>query len=264
MLFIVLLSVVSVGISQVASLQPMSEMEIVDFLSEQMAKKNGQSNYYQPNALMDYDDDAQQDEIKLVTAEQVSPIISGMLGQLGTAIQPLLGPLAPLSNILGPMITSTVTDLVTSLLNRVAMSANRQEFSDVSGYDSYVVNIPNRGQYVLLKKSPSVRTRPVRQNPQQQKKQPQQLQQQPIENDDDSIAGTLEEFLVRRPVSVGSNLYDGLRGPSGGHRHKKPLYKKKHKKHYYQKDEFIVPMNYAGGYRGIDKDSGILDDDDEL
>lgn len=76
-----------------------------------------------------------------ITADQIGPIISQLLSPISSTIQPYLGPLAPLSSILGQVITNTVTEVVVSLLNDTVSSAKRQEFSQFKDYTTYLVNI---------------------------------------------------------------------------------------------------------------------------
>lgn len=208
-------------------LQHLAEIDLQDISPPRTGKQYVANDYEQDE--VENDSDESMDEIKAITAEQVQPIISGMLGQLGTAIQPLLGPLAPLSNVLGPMITSTVTDLVTGLLNRVAESANRNEFAQNSGYDTYMVNIPNQGSYILLSKSPSNN---------------QQVQKEPPKS---SYVGTLDEFLAAHPNSKGSsnNAYYHGKRPSG------VALKKKIKKIKTKEHTYVVPLKKKNTLRNL-------------
>lgn len=250
MLFIVFILVVSVGVSIAVPLQELTDIDITDLMSERTRKQIDSSGYFEIDN-MDNDNNLYDDEIRPVSAAQVSPIISGMLGQLGTAIQPLLGPLAPLSSILGPLITSTVTDLVTSLLNRVAQSANRNDLSKINGYNSYVVDIPNQGQYILLSKS-QANSRPS------ENRQP-----QPTETDQDLFAGTLEEFLTRRPADSGMSSYGGYgsnskygAGYGGGQ-----VYKKPHPSHKHKIKKHKKKLHYVVSYKDFDKERSFGDND---
>lgn len=235
-LLLTLICLIGLSLSKASPLQHLSEIDLQDISTSRDAKSDIPNIFEQDE--VDDDSDYGSDEIKAVTAAQVSPIISGMLGQLGTAIQPLLGPLAPLSNILGPMITSTVTDLVTGLLNRVAESANRNDFAQTSGYDTYMMNIPNQGSYILLSKGQS---------------QPQQVQHEPIQS---SYSGTLEEFLAGRPItgSSGSALLSDLKGSaavsSSSYHGKRPVsHKKKIKKIKKKQNTYVIPMKGGNALR---------------
>lgn len=76
-----------------------------------------------------------------INLDQIGPIISQLMRPIESTIQPYLGPLAPLSTILGQVITNTVTEVVVSLLNDTVASVRRQEFSEYKDYTAYLVNI---------------------------------------------------------------------------------------------------------------------------
>lgn len=86
-----------------------------------------------------------------ISQAQVNPIITELLQPLGSAIEPLLGPFAPLSDILKSIITQSVTDMVTSMLNSTLTSAIKQETEQIKGFTRYLITIPNRGKFVFLK-----------------------------------------------------------------------------------------------------------------
>lgn len=90
--------------------------------------------------------------LKAVTSEQVAPIVSSLLTSMGNSLGPLLGPLAPLSNVIGPMINTAFTDLVVNAINGLLGAVKRNAFGQVNGYDSFVLDIPNQGSYLLLSK----------------------------------------------------------------------------------------------------------------
>lgn len=101
----------------------------------------------------------------IVGAEQIGPIIEQLFGPLSTAIQPYLGPLAPLSSVLSSVISQTVTELVVNLLNETVSSAKRQEFLQIrnyTSYASYMVTVPKNGRFLLLTKTPTTYTKPKR------------------------------------------------------------------------------------------------------
>lgn len=126
------------------------------------------------------------------------------------------------------MITSTVTDLVTGLLNRVAQSANLNDFAQSSGYDTYMVNIPNQGSYILLSKSPA-------------SNQAQQAQNEPMQS---LYTGTLDDFLVKRPTIAGNPLFNSLKGSSTNYikRPNATINKKKMKKNKKKQPSFVIPL----------------------
>lgn len=97
-------------------------------------------------------DDIETPTIKAVTTDQVKPIVSGLLTSITNALAPLLGPLAPLSNIIGPMVNTAITDLITNAINALVGAANKRTLGQINGYDSYVINIPNQGSFLLLTK----------------------------------------------------------------------------------------------------------------
>lgn len=91
-----------------------------------------------------------------ISTEQISPIIDQLLSPLSTTIQPYLGPLAPLSNVLSSIISHTVTELVVNLLNETVSTAKRQEFLQIrnyTSYTSYLVTVPKNGRFLLLTKT---------------------------------------------------------------------------------------------------------------
>lgn len=91
-----------------------------------------------------------------IGADQIAPIINQLLGPLSTTIQPYLGPLAPLSSVLGNVVSTAVTELVVNLLNQTVASAKRQQFLQIrnnTSYTSYLVKVPNHGRFLLLTKS---------------------------------------------------------------------------------------------------------------
>lgn len=97
-------------------------------------------------------DDAETPTMSTVTTEQVSPIVSSLLETLHTALVPLLGALAPLANVIGPMIGPSVTQTVTNAVNGLLGASNRHALGQINGYNSYVINIPDQGTFLLLTK----------------------------------------------------------------------------------------------------------------
>lgn len=83
----------------------------------------------------------------------VSSIISGLLGQVGTAITPSLGALSPLATAVGPSVNNGLTSLLTNAFSGLFRVVSRGDLP-ISGYETYLVNIPNQGSYILLAKSP--------------------------------------------------------------------------------------------------------------
>lgn len=129
------------------------------------------------------------DQMKTVSTEQVEPIVSTMLAPINELIQPLLGPLAPLADVLAPIITNQVAELITTFLNETVASATLDDLTEVKGYRTYTVMIPQRGRYVLLSK-PKITS-------------PLMTTQKPVTSTteitlEDRIDGTLDEFLARR------------------------------------------------------------------
>lgn len=81
----------------------------------------------------------------VINMEQISPIISQLLSPISTTLQPYLGPLAPLSNI----IANVITEAVINLLNDTVSSTRRQEQDN---FTTYLVNVPRKGRYLLISK----------------------------------------------------------------------------------------------------------------
>lgn len=102
-------------------------------------------------------DDIQSEDIetpttRAVTAAQVTPIVTSLLNSMSTTLAPLLGPLAPLANVIGPMINSSFTQLLTNAINGLLGAANRKALGQINGYNSYVINIPGQGSFLLMTK----------------------------------------------------------------------------------------------------------------
>lgn len=83
----------------------------------------------------------------------VSSIISGLLGQVGTAITPSLGAFGPLATAVGPSVNNGLTSLLSNAFSGLFRIVSRGDLP-ISGYETYLVNIPNQGSYILLAKSP--------------------------------------------------------------------------------------------------------------
>lgn len=95
-----------------------------------------------------------------ITSDQLKPIVSGVLSSLETSLGPLLGPLAPLSSIISPLITSAVTELLAGVINALLNAATNNALGQINGYDSYVIDIPNQGSYLLLSKQAQFQSEP--------------------------------------------------------------------------------------------------------
>lgn len=85
----------------------------------------------------------------------LSSVISSLLGQFGTAISPSLGPLAPLAGAVGPSINNGLTGILSNAVGGLFGLVSRGDLP-ISGYETYLVNIPNQGSYILLAKSPAL------------------------------------------------------------------------------------------------------------
>lgn len=94
----------------------------------------------------------------------LSTLISGLLSGLTTAITPALGPFAPLATIGAPLVNSAITGLLTNALSGLGGLLRREDLPD-SGYETYMLNIPNQGSYILMAKKPEpvVPTMPAQQ-----------------------------------------------------------------------------------------------------
>lgn len=107
-------------------------------------------NFESPSVEDFQSDDIESTMIREVTSEQVSPVVTSLLGSMSTALAPLLGPLAPLANVIGPMINPSLTGMVTNTINGLLGAANRSTLGQINGYNSYVINIPDQGSFLLL------------------------------------------------------------------------------------------------------------------
>lgn len=85
----------------------------------------------------------------------LSSVISGLLGQLGSSISPSLGPLAPLAGAVGPSLNNGLTGILSNAVGGLFGLVSRGDLP-ISGYETYLVNIPNQGSYILLAKSPTL------------------------------------------------------------------------------------------------------------
>ena len=85
------------------------------------------------------------------TTSPLSPLVSSVLSALGTAFTPLLGPLAPLAGAFGPVINNALTGVLTNGLQGLIGILKRDDLPN-SGYDTFLVNIPNQGSYILMTK----------------------------------------------------------------------------------------------------------------
>lgn len=79
----------------------------------------------------------------------LSNIISGLLSGFTAAITPSLGPFGPLVAIGAPVVNSALTGLITNALNDLGGYLHRKDHPD-SGHESYTLNIPNKGSYILM------------------------------------------------------------------------------------------------------------------
>lgn len=190
------------------------KLDAVDRISFDDRKSVVETNFSLPNG---------NDKVKAVTTEQVSPIVTVLFSTISSAIQPLLGPLAPIADFLAPIITNQVTELVTNFLNDTVASVEEEpleseEFTESKNYKAFSVMIPHRGRYVFLSKmknpQPSTAASLV---------QPTIL----ITASDvqkAGVQGTLEEFLNRRPLDTTQTFLQQKPSPI---KLKKKYYKKK-------------------------------------
>lgn len=151
-----------------------------------------------------------------ISTEQVSSIVTEMFGGISTAIEPLLGPLAPISDILGSAITNSVAELVTSLLNQTVSSTEEQSIEPVKGYRTFTVVIPKHGKFVLLSKTSKT----------------QKLASDSVNGRIADVRGTLNEFMMGRAGQV-SDEKQKLQIVKSK---KKPIFKK-------NVDSYLIPLN---------------------
>lgn len=99
-----------------------------------------------------------------IGTDQVAPIVNQILGPISSTIQPYLGPLAPLSSVIGSIITHTVTELIVNLINETVASTKRQDFMQIRNlnYTSFLVTVPNNGRFLLLTKTKPSHKKPKR------------------------------------------------------------------------------------------------------
>lgn len=94
------------------------------------------------------------------TSGALSTILSNIVNGLTTAISPALGPFAPLATIGGPLITNALNGLLTNAFAGLGGILQRDELPG-SGYEAFMVNVPNQGSYILLAKRPELLVTPT-------------------------------------------------------------------------------------------------------
>lgn len=155
MKYIFLVVFISKTIVQSTSANPLQHLTDIDWsYGENTLGRRTTQDTENPATSSDdiQSDDIETPTIKAVTTEQVKPIVSGLLTSVTNALAPLLGPLAPLSNVITPMVNTAITDLITNAINALITTANKRTLGQINGYDSYVINIPNQGSFLLLTK----------------------------------------------------------------------------------------------------------------
>lgn len=85
-------------------------------------------------------------------SSSLSPLISGVITAFGNAFSPLLGPFKPLADVAGPLLNSAFTGIFTNALHGLVGVLKSNDLPN-SGYDTYLVNIPDQGSYIILAKS---------------------------------------------------------------------------------------------------------------
>lgn len=159
----------------------------------------------------------------------LSTLISGLLSGLTTAITPALGPFAPLATIGAPLVNSAITGLLTSALSGLGGLLRREDLPD-SGYETYMLTIPNQGSYILMAKKPE----PV---------VPATIPQQPQYN---NLFGNQPNQLTELQNLLTSNGLMGNRQPTFGQNPQ-------------QKNNLIlVPLGQMNGLNGINGLNGYL------
>lgn len=147
----------------------------------------------------------------------VSSVISGLLTAFGTALAPVLGPFAPFATIVGPLINSALTGLLTNGFTSLGGILKRDDLPNTN-FETIMLNIPGQGSYILMVPKPEVVTaRPetqfavpkepsavnyninnlfqmAAQQMQQQQKHQQQIQQQ--QQQQDLIAQFRKELMM--------------------------------------------------------------------
>jgi len=140
-------------------LQHISDIDLsqIDIVSDQ-SSQDLSSQLEKALQIESENDDIETPTLKAVTAAQVSPIVSSLLTSMENALGPLLGPLAPLSSVISPMINTAVTNLFVGAINALLGAAKKNTLGQINGYDSYVIDIPNQGSYLLLSKNSKLQT----------------------------------------------------------------------------------------------------------
>lgn len=85
-------------------------------------------------------------------SSNLSPLISGIISAFGTAFSPFLGPFKPIADAAGPLLNSAFTNILTNALSGLVGVLKSNDLPN-SGYDTYLVNVPNEGSYIILAKS---------------------------------------------------------------------------------------------------------------
>lgn len=85
-------------------------------------------------------------------SSSLTPLISSVMGALGSAISPFLGPFKPIADAAGPLLNSAFTGMLTNALSGLVGVLKSNDLPN-SGYETYMVNVPNQGSYIILAKT---------------------------------------------------------------------------------------------------------------
>lgn len=87
---------------------------------------------------------------ELITPELITPVIQQLLSPISNQLQPFLGELGPLSNIIANAITDTVTEVVLHLLNETVSTIRKREQDN---FNTILVKVPSKGRFLLISKN---------------------------------------------------------------------------------------------------------------
>lgn len=114
---------ISVDVSWASPLQELSNNELQDISTMDLKQ------YVDP---MQYSDNLDENTTKVVSLQQVIPLIAGTLGPAAPFVQPLLMAIVPITNAIRPIVNRVALQLLTSLFNSLSNSSTQNRTDERS------------------------------------------------------------------------------------------------------------------------------------
>lgn len=95
-----------------------------------------QNSGYEMNGISDGDN------IKVVSMEQIIPLVAGSLGPAAPFVKPMLSAIVPLTNVIRPIVNRVALQMLTSLFNSLSPAA-AQNGTDARANDTITTATPN-------------------------------------------------------------------------------------------------------------------------